>query len=147
MFRSQYIKMISLLGLIAAVAILSGLAAFYLFIRPQLSHGVVHETFVQQLQLSPGQRENVEAIDRRFEAERTAILRRFEETTRQLAALLEKENAYSPEVDEAIEQVHHVHGELQALSIRRYFAILQELPPDKQSELRRLASQSLSHPE
>lgn len=147
MFRSQYVKLISLLGLIAVVAILSGLAAFYLFIRPQLPRGAVHETFVQQLQLSPEQRENIGAIDRRFEEERTMILHRFEERTRHLAALLEKENTYSPELDEAIERVHHVHGELQALSIRRYFAILQELPPEKQAELRRLASQSLSHPE
>lgn len=147
MIRSQYVKWIALLSLIAAVAVLSGWIAFCLFIRPQLVRESVHETLVQQLQLTPEQQRKVEAIDRQFEEERAVILRRFEQSIRHLASLLEKESAYNVEVEEAIEALHQAHGDLQALSIRRYFAILQELPPDKQLELRRLASQALSRPE
>ena len=145
--RSSLANLLSLLALVSIVAVLSCLAAFYIFIRPQLTALPAHETFMHQLQLTSAQQQQVEAIDARFEAERLRLIVDFEQATDDLARLLEDETEFSEEVSEAIDRIHHVHGALQALSVRRYFAILEELPSEKQPELRRLASQALSQPE
>ncbi len=146
MSRSIVLKVIGLVAAVAVVAVLSCLVAFYTFIRPQMG-GVYHpETFIEHLDLDAALRERVEEVDRGFEAERQRLLSEFEAATRELEALLQSENAFTDEVAEAIHGIHHIHGELQALSIHRYFTILEVLPPDQQAVLRRLASEALSEP-
>lgn len=147
MFRSDFLKFLSLLILIASVAVLSGLTVFYLFLRPQMVDGPVHESFIEQLQLDSELAGELEIIEQEFEVQRNALLKEFEVATRELARLLESEDDYSEEVHKSITEIHRIHGELQALSIQRYFVILGELPEEKQQVLRRLASEGLSHPE
>lgn len=146
MSRSNLLRLFGLVAVVAAVAILSCLAVFYAFIRPQITAHRPPETFIEHLELSEEIRERVEAIDRRFEEDRQRLLAEFGEATRGLASLLEREDRYSEEVSESIHEIHRIHGELQALSIRRYFALLEVLPPEQQAELRRLASEALSQP-
>ncbi len=145
--RSRFANLLSLLALVSVVAVLSCISVFYLFIRPQLASFPAHETFVQQLRLTPEREQGVAQIDAGFEEERLRLMEDFEKATEHLARLLEDESEFSNEVSDAIDRIHHVHGALQALSVRRYFAILEELPPEKQPELRRLASRALSQPE
>ena len=141
------LRLLLLLLLVAIVAIGSCLAVFYGFIRPSLPVDYQQETFVERLALNPAQQAEVEEIDRNFETRRQEILKKFRAATKDLALLLEQENEYSEEVAGAIERVHAVHGELQALSVRRYFAVLDVLPEQKRPEFRRLAADALSHPE
>ena len=136
-----------LLAVVATVAVGSCLLVFYGFIRPQLPVAYEHETFVEQLDLNAAQRAAVEDIDRRFEAERGRILEHFNAATRDLAALLAREDAFTGDVAAAINRVHGYHGELQALSVRRYFAVLDVLPDEKRPAFRRLAAEALSQPE
>lgn len=145
--RSNTFRLAALVAVVAAVAVASCLAVFYGFIRPRMPVAYEHETFVEQLALTDAQRAAVEEIDRRFETERGRLLEQFNATTRDLAALLESEDAYTDAVAGAIDRVHGVHGELQALSVRRYFAVLEVLPEEKRPEFRRLAAEALSHPE
>lgn len=147
MFRSDILKFISLLALIAVVAVSSCLAVFYLFLRPQLQHGVAHESFIQQLGLEGDLAAEIEKIEQEFETQRNALLYEFEIATKELADLLKTENDYSERVQKSITEIHRIHGELQSLSIQRYFVILGELPTDKQKVLRQLAAAGLSHPE
>ena len=146
MSRSIVFKVIGLVAVVAAVAVFSCLLAFYAFIRPQMG-GVHPETFVEHLELDAGLRERVEEIDRGFERDRQRLLAEFRYATRELEALLQSEDTFSDEVAEAIREIHHIHGDLQALSIHRYFAVLEVLPPDQQAVLRRLASEALSEPQ
>ncbi len=145
--QSDKLRIALLLTVVAVVAVASCLAVFYGFIRPRLPVAFEHETFVERLDLNPAQRAAVEDIDRRFEAERERILQHFNAATRDLAALLESEDAFTGEVSAAIDRVHGYHGELQALSVRRYFAVLEVLPGEKRPDFRRLAAEALSQPE
>ena len=146
MSRSIVFKVLGLVAAVAAVAVFSCLLAFYAFIRPQMGGAHHPETFVEHLDLDAGLRERVEEIDRGFEQDRQRLLAEFREATRELEALLQSEDAFSDEVAEAIRGIHHIHGDLQALSIHRYFSVLEVLPPDQQAVLRRLASEALSEP-
>lgn len=145
--RSNIFRLVVLFVVIIAVVVASCLAVFYGFIRPQMPVVHEHETFIEQLALSASQRAAVEEIDRHFETKRKPLLEQFRATTRDLAALLESEDAYTDAVVDSIDRVHHVHGELQALSVQRYFAILEVLPEEKRPEFRRLAAETLSQPE
>jgi len=145
--HSRILSILALLGVVAAVAIASCLMVFHWYLYPRMLEHPPHPSFVEQLDLTEAQQQRIERIDARFEEERSAMLRKFAAATQRLADLLAREDAFTEEVSEAIEGVHHLHGELQALSIRRYFSLLEELPPEKQSELRRLASEALSQPE
>ncbi len=147
MSPSLIFRVVALFAAVAVVAVLSCLLAFYGFIRPNLAVGHHPETFVEHLDLDPGMRERVEEIDSGFEADRQRLLAEFDEATRKLEGLLLTEDQFSDAVSRAIEEIHHIHGELQALSIHRYFALLEVLPPDQREVLRRLASEALSEPQ
>ncbi|MCC5835048.1 MAG: hypothetical protein JJU20_09970 [Opitutales bacterium] len=147
MFRTNTLNFLGLAAAVAIVAVLSCLVVFYTFLRPQMAASHYPGTFVEQLQLTEDQEATVKTIEADYEMERTQLLDEFEAATKVLAELLMNEDHYSDKVIEAIYGVHHVHGKLQSLSVERYFAILQVLPEDRQAELRRLASEALSHPE
>lgn len=145
--KSTLSRFVGLFALVAVMAIVSCLAVFHWLIRPQLHEAPVYSSFVELLDLNSEQQIRIEEIENYFDAERSLILGRFEQTTRNLAQLLMSEDEYSQQVEDAIAEVHHIHGELQALSVRRYFAILETLPVDKQQRLRKIAADALSQPE
>lgn len=147
MYRSLALKFCGLVAGVVVLAVIAGLVVSFFIMRPQLPFGHRGASFVDSLELSSDQRQEVERIDELFELEREALLVEFKAATNGLALLLEKEDSYTAAVDAAIAEIHRVHGGLQALSIRRYFAILDVLPPDKQLRLRQLASDELSQPE
>ncbi len=147
MYRSIFLKFFGLIAGVVVLAVIAGLVVSFFIMRPQLPFTHHGASFVEQLELSPAQRQEVERIDSQFEQERAALLVDFKVATNGLARLLEQEGSYSAAVDAAIAEIHRVHGGLQALSIRRYFALLEVLPPDKQLRLRQLASAELSQPE
>ncbi|MCC5789932.1 MAG: hypothetical protein JJT75_09870 [Opitutales bacterium] len=147
MKRSPLISFLCLLMVVVIVAVGSCLVVFYTFILPQFSEVHGTESFIEDLDLSPEIAEQVETIDEQFDAERDLLLVDFRSVTSDLAELLAKEDSYSKDVQKAIDRIHHVHGDLQALSVRRYFAILEILPPNKQQRFRQLAADALSQPE
>ena len=131
----------------ALVASASCLIVLYAVVLPRFEQAHSREGFLDRLQMDPATRTRVGAIDAQFETEREKVIVEFEAAKRQLADLLVSESTLNPEIARTIEHLHHLHGTLQSLSIRRYFAILDELPDEQRPLLRKLAAESLSNPE
>lgn len=145
--KSRFIGVSILLLSVAVVAIASCLIVYFAFLQPNGTQPAHAHSFLHELDLSEEEKQRVQVIDQRFEAKRQEILREFRLSTARLAELLGKETHFSEAIHEAIEEIHHFHGQLQALSIQRYFALLEDLSPTNQAKLRELASRTLSHPE
>lgn len=143
-----YIKTTVFFAAVATVAVATALALFFLVLRPQVDADAhSHASLYDRLDLSPDEHASIVAVSARFEEQRQALLVEFEELQQELAVLLREDPGYSPRFAATIDELHEVHGQLQELSIRRFFAALEVLPPEKQAELRRLAAETLVQPE
>jgi hypothetical protein len=108
-------------------------------------HG--HQWLQQELDLTDGEMEAVNAFEPGYRAERQKLLDEFNRRIEALAALLRTTDAYSDEVTHAIHYLHEVHGDIQILSVEHYYDMLSVLPPGKRDALRDLAVNALSQPE
>jgi Spy/CpxP family protein refolding chaperone len=136
------------LGLVALTAVGSSLMVLRWMGQPVEDHSA-HQLvpFYEQLNLSPLKLEEVRLIDAGFERAREPLILEFQKVMRDLAKMLEQEESFTAEIDERVKEVHRIHGGLQELSIRRYFAVMEVLPPEQQEELRKIASTALSQPQ
>jgi len=142
-----YLRTAAFFALVAIVAISTTLLLYVLWFRPGPTEHPGTSDIYEQLTLSPEEEQRIGAVHQRFQAERSDILREFQQLQGQLAVLLKEEETYSPALADAIHQLHEVHAQLQEISIRRFFAMLETLPPEKQEKLRTLAAETLSQPE
>lgn len=145
--RPHILKITAMFGLVAVIAVATCLILFFGLLKPMFLGDSHERPLYEQLAVSPEERAQLEEIEKEFEMRRQEVLLDFNEARRELARLLEREDGYSEEVSAAVDRLHSFHGQLQSLSIRRYFAMLDALPPDQQAELRRLAAEALSEPE
>ncbi len=141
------IRSIIFLLTVTLVAVASCFLFFYVFLRREMPITQLHESFIEKLELDDALRTKISTIDEGYDNQREEIIVRFRAATEQLSKLLSSEDAYNGEVTQAINAVHAVHGELQSLSVQRYFSILAVLPNEKRPQFRQLAADALSHPE
>ncbi|MDA3873111.1 MAG: periplasmic heavy metal sensor [Kiritimatiellae bacterium] len=106
-----------------------------------------HAWLHRELDLTDAQIESLEKLEITYHADREPLLEEFDRRIQHLAGLLRTEAGLTPEVEEAIHQVHEVHGRLQELSIVHFFDMVEVLPVEKRDPLRSLAAQALSEPE
>ena len=89
----------------------------------------------------------INAFEKPYRTERARLQTEFDTRVRALANLLESQDDFSPAVTAAVADLHHYHGQLQQLAIAHYFEMLSVLPPDKQNNLRKIATDALSTPQ
>jgi hypothetical protein len=111
-----------------------------------ISHGNP-TSLVNALDLNSDEQSRLAEYDKAYKAERAVLLAEFNQRIAHISELLCEQDSYSDEVSKAVNELHHVHGQLQKLSIEHYYDILQVLPPDKREKLRDIAVTSLSQPE
>lgn len=90
-------------------------------------HAMVHEG----LALSAEQEQALHEIEASFAVTRRDLEARLADANDALAAAIEANPAYAPEVGEAVEQIHHVMGELQQATIRHVYDMRAILTPDQ----------------
>lgn len=106
-----------------------------------------HQWLHNELNLTEGEAAAIDAFEPEYREHRTALEIEFQEKIEELRVILITSDRFSPEVEDAIHELHQVHGQLQGLSIRHYFQMMRVLPPDKQARLKELAGQALSIPQ
>lgn len=143
----SYFRIAIFLGLVVVVAAAAALALFLLVLKPRGDAGTHSTSSYESLNLSQEEQERVDRVYVRFEMERANRLDEFHRLQGELATLLQEEEEYSPRVAETVKQLHAIHADLQEVSIQRFFAVLEVLPPEKRKELRQLAAETLSQPE
>jgi len=104
-------------------------------------------SLVNALDLNPAEEAKLAEYDKAYKAERAVLLAEFNQRIAHISGLLRQQDSYSDEVSKAVNDLHHVHGQLQKLSIEHYYDILQMLPSEKREKLRDIAVTSLSQPE
>lgn len=109
------------------------------------AHG--HEWLRDEIGLNEEEFAAIDRFEEDYQRQRAALLFDFKKEMEALQKLLRDKDEFSPELEEAIHELHLVHGQLQELSIRHYFDILAALPPDKREQLRDIAAKALSQPE
>jgi nickel and cobalt resistance protein CnrR len=106
-------------------------------------HAMLHE----ELRLSEEEDKAIEKIEENYAREKARLNTVFQEKQNKLVSILKDGNEFSEAVNVAVNEIQHVHGDLQRLSIQHYYEMLQILPEDKKVILRELALKSLSKPE
>ncbi|HEX9783973.1 MAG TPA: periplasmic heavy metal sensor [Opitutaceae bacterium] len=81
------------------------------------SNIMLHRWLHDKLELTSEQRAAIEEIEADFAAEEMRLRANLSEANRQLAKIMREDEAYTPRVTDAVEQVHHAMGELQKLSM------------------------------
>lgn len=108
-------------------------------------HG--HEWLRQEIGLTDAESVAIDAFEAEYRQQRAALLEQYKIEMLNLRDLLVQQDSFSPQIQHAIHELHLVHGELQELSIRHYYDMLNVLPPEKKDRLRKLAADALSEPE
>jgi hypothetical protein len=148
--RSLAQRLLLIIFILAAICVGVSYLTAHLVLRSETwqhddPHG--HDWLSQELGLTPEEAVRIDTFDAEYRSQRAVLLKTFHQRITALSELLRTHERYSPEVTEAVHQLHLVHGQLQTLSIEHYYDMLSVLPPDKQAKLRDLAVEALSQPE
>jgi Spy/CpxP family protein refolding chaperone len=134
---------IALAILFAALAGFLGATAAERWFAPEQTGGL-HEFVHEQLELNPEQETLLDELEERHALENAQLEMEVRRANAELAAAMDKEHEYGPEVSAAIDQVHASMGELQKATIRHVFAMRSILDPQQQREFDQQVSRSLT---
>jgi len=129
---------------VIGVAAISAVTTRLLIDRPQPQAASLHDWLHERLDLTQEQSVAIDQIEAEFATKEKPVREAFAAANRDLAALIGAEAAYTPEVAEAVEQVHHLMGELQKLSIEHLFAMASVLDPGQREKLIHYAEMALT---
>lgn len=97
------------------VAIAAGLGAWggATFVLRNHAQPSLHQFVHEGLSLTPDQGRRLDVIEREFAVRRQQREAELRQANRELAAAIQRQHTYSPEVRAAIDHFHHAMGELQ----------------------------------
>ncbi|AIT82329.1 periplasmic heavy metal sensor [Novosphingobium pentaromativorans] len=105
-------------------------------------HAVLHE----ELDLDPGQEAQIDRIEHDFAERRKLLDGRLRQANAQLAQAMEREHAYGPAVEKAVDQSHMAMGELQKATLQHVFAMRSVLRPDQARRFDAAVAHALTAP-
>lgn len=136
------------LVLIALVAFAAALGGTYLgraiFVDRTPRETELHALLHRQLNLDTAQQARIDEIERRFAVRRTALELEMRAANAHLAAAIEAEHGYGPEVTAAIDHTHMVMGEMQKETLEHLFAMRGVLRPDQAALFDRSVTKALT---
>ena len=91
----------------------------------------LHALLHGQLNLDPAQHAKLDAIEAKFAVRRKALEFEMRADNAKLAAAIEAEHGYGPQVTSAIDQSHMAMGALQKETLEHVFAMRALLRPDQ----------------
>ena len=144
------LRLLAFLFLLVAVCVgVSVLTAKWVMREQEWEHDQPHghAWLQEELGLTDEERRLIDEFEAQYRSHRSELLDQFDRKIAGLSEILRTNDSYSPEVIEAVHQLHEVHGKLQNLSIEHYYDMFGVLPPEKQAKLRDLAIEALSEPE
>jgi len=91
----------------------------------------LHQILHEQVNLDPAQDTKVDAIEAQFAIRRQALELELRANNARLAAAIEAEHGFGPQVSAAVDNSHKVMGELQKATLEHIFAMRSVLRPDQ----------------
>ncbi|EIZ78053.1 hypothetical protein WSK_3363 [Novosphingobium sp. Rr 2-17] len=122
----------ALVAIVAFGAALGGVLAGRAWIAPpQPVETEIHQLLHDELVLDPSQTSRIEAIEAHYAQRRQALEGELRADNARLAAAIEAEHGYGPQVRDAVDRSHHAMGELQKVTLEHIFAMRGVLRPDQ----------------
>lgn len=103
-------------------------------------HPFVHD----KLDLTEGQERELERLEAQFSLRRSALDHALRTANADLAAAMESEHRYGPEVAQAIERVHAAMGDMQKATVEHVFAMRAILDAQQRRAFDRRVSEALT---
>jgi hypothetical protein len=91
----------------------------------------LHQLLHENLQLDAEQARRIEAIEQQYALRREALELELRSDNARLAAAIEAEHGYGPQVAAAVDASHKAMGELQKVTLEHIFAMREVLRPDQ----------------
>ena len=121
-----------LAALIVFAAAIAGVWIGRVVLAPRPAAGSeLHALLHNQLNLDPAQHARLDALEGQFAVRRKALELEMRASNAKLAAAIEAEHGYGPQVSSAIDQSHTAMGELQKETLEHVFAMRGLLRPDQ----------------
>lgn len=138
-------KRIALIALVAFVAAMGGTYAGRTLLAPEKqTETELHALLHTELDLDAAQQTKIEAIEQRFATRRKALELEMRAANAHLAAAMQTEHGYGPEVTAAIDHTHMVMGEMQKETLEHLFAMRAVLRPDQAAKFDRTVTRALT---
>lgn len=138
-------KRIALIALVAFVAAMGGTYAGRALLAPEKqTETELHALLHTELDLDAAQQAKIEVIEQRFAARRKALELEMRAANAHLAAAMQTEHGYGPEVTAAIDHTHMVMGEMQKETLEHLFAMRAVLRPDQAVKFDRTVTRALT---
>jgi len=106
----------------------------------------LHEFVHGELDLSPAQHKQLEALEEDFAVRRRGREAQLRAANAELAAAIQSRHEYSPEVQAAVERFHHQMGELQKETILHVLDMRNVMTPEQAAKFDRRISEALTEP-
>jgi Spy/CpxP family protein refolding chaperone len=140
---SQALRGVLITIFVAFVAGLGGVWAGKVLFAPQ--HALdLHEAVHRNLDLTPQQRQSMDALEHDFAPRRRALESEMRAANADLAAAIREEHGYGPHVAAAVERFHHAMGQLQSETIAHVFSMRNLLTPAQQTQFDNIVSTALT---
>lgn len=91
----------------------------------------LHQLLHGDLRLDPDQERKIEAIEQQYAQRRKGLEQELRSDNAKLAAAIEAEHGYGPQVAAAVDASHMTMGELQKVTLEHIFAMRSVLRPDQ----------------
>lgn len=138
-------KRLVLIAIVAFVAAMGGTYAGRVLLAPEKqTETELHALLHTELDLDPAQQAKIEAIEQRFATRRKALELEMRAANAHLAAAMQAEHGYGPEVTAAIDHTHMVMGEMQKETLEHLFAMRAVLKPDQAVRFDRTVTRALT---
>ena len=137
-------------ALVALVAFAAALAAVLVartwLAPPPRVESQVHALLHEKLTLDATQEQRIHALEVRFAKRREALEAAMRADNQRLAAAIEAEHGYGPNVAQAVDRSHHVMGQLQKETLQHIFAMRGVLRPDQAAQFDAAIVKALTQP-
>jgi len=141
---ARFPVLVILFAFVAAIGgVFAGRALFP--IEPPIEnrfHTLIHH----DLDLDAGQTARIEVLEKRFADEQARYEQEMRDDNRRLAAAIQLEKGYGPEVAEAVDRSHHAMGMLQKQTLQHLFAMRAVLRADQARRFDRAMVDALTSP-
>ncbi len=132
------------LAAVIAVAALSSFCTLrWIAARPQPLSADAHEWLHKELNVTPEQRQALAPVEAAYAQKELQFKQQMRAANHELAVLLDRSRAYTPEVAAAVQKIHDHMGEFQQATLRHVFTMRQMLTPAQGDKLTHLAQQAL----
>jgi nickel and cobalt resistance protein CnrR len=136
-------RLVLTLLLVVAAAIGGAWIGGRIFSPHPPQHTEFHQQLYEVLDLTTEQRQSLEALDRDNSKEEAYQREALRIANRNLANLLEHEDAYNENIEAAIVEIHNAMNSLQVLTIKHIYVMREILTPEQRTEFDRLVADTL----